>query len=156
MFSTPFNMTFKTATSGFMLGIALLLSCGCGDGRPSRVPVAGRVLIDGKPLAKAGVRFYPTGGRSSSGKTDIDGRFVLTCYEPNDGALVGNHQVVVAAIEEISGNTVKWHAPKKYAEPTTSGLQANIDGPIDDLKFDLTWSGDRPFLERDGKRVENR
>jgi hypothetical protein len=139
-----------------MLAVAIVFACGCGDGRPSRVPVSGRVLIDGKPLAKAGVRFYPTGGRSSSGRTDAEGRFVLTCYEPNDGALVGNHQVVVSGIEEISGSTIKWHAPKKYAEPATSGLQAKIDGPTDDIEFDLTWDGDKPFLERDGKRIEIR
>jgi hypothetical protein len=140
----------------FALALAALLSSGCGDGRPGRVPVSGRVLIDGKPLAQAGVRFYPPGGRSSSGKTDREGRFVLTCYEPSDGALVGNHKVIVAAIEEINGNTIKWHAPKKYALPDTSGLQATIEGATDDLKFDLTWDGDKPFLERDGQRVEIR
>lgn len=153
---TIFILRSTTATSALLLGFALSLLSGCGDGRPSRVPVSGRVMIDGKPLAKAGVRFYPTGGRSSAGKTDADGRFVLTCYEPNDGALVGSHQVIVAAIEEISGNTVKWNAPKKYAEPTTSGLRAKIDGPTDDLKFELSWGGDKPFLERDGVRIEIR
>jgi hypothetical protein len=156
MSQTFFSLRFEAVTSAIILGVALLLSCGCGDGRPSRVPVSGRVMIDGKPLAKAGVRFYPTGGRSSSGRTDAEGRFVLTCFEPNDGALVGSHKVIVAAIEEISGNTVKWNAPKKYAQPDTSGLQATIGGATDDLKFDLTWDGDKPFLERDGQRVEIR
>jgi hypothetical protein len=156
MLATAFNPMIQTAPSVFALAVAMLLCCGCSDGRPSRVPVSGRVLIDGKPLTHAAVRFYPPGGRSSSGKTDGDGRFVLTCYEPSDGALVGNHKVIVAAIEEINGNTIKWHAPKKYAQPDTSGLQATIDRATDDMKFELTWNGDKPFLERDGQRIEIR
>lgn len=138
------------------LAAACLVAGGCGDGRPSRVPVSGVVLLDGRPLPKAAVRFYPPEGRSSQGRTDASGRFVLTCYEPDDGALVGTHQVVVAAIEEINGTTIKWHAPKKYSEPHTSGLSAEIDGPRDDLKFELSWGGDRPHFEVDGRRVEIR
>src|SRR5688572_21947117 len=84
----------------FAVVLAALLSSGCGDGRPGRVPVSGRVLIDGKPLPQAAVRFCPPGGRSSSGKTDGGGRFVLACYEANDGALVATHKVIIAAIEE--------------------------------------------------------
>ena len=43
----------------FMLFFAVAV--GCGDGRPARVPVAGRVLIDGKPFERGYVRFVPQG-----------------------------------------------------------------------------------------------
>ena len=49
--------------------------CGCRDGRPTRVPVAGRVLIDGEPLGHGHVRFVPEGARPSGGLLDGDGRF---------------------------------------------------------------------------------
>ena len=43
----------------FMLFFAVAV--GCGDGRPARVAVAGRVLIDGKPVERGYVRFVPRG-----------------------------------------------------------------------------------------------
>lgn len=137
--------------------VAGISACaGCGDGRPQRVPVSGYVLIDGQPLAKAAVRFYPPNGRSSSGTTDASGRFSLSCFDVSDGALLGTHRVIVAAVDEVSGNTIKWRSPKKYSEADTSGIEATIDGPRDDLKLELTWGGDKPFLEIDGRRVEIR
>ena len=111
-------------------------------------PISGRVTIDGAPLTGAFVVFYPPSGRSSNGRTDSAGRFTLRCFEEADGALLGTHQVTVVAAQELSSHAMKWFAPKKYANHKTSGLQYNVEGPTDDAKFELTWNGGKPFIEK--------
>jgi hypothetical protein len=93
------------------------------------------------------VRFLPTGARGSGGALDENGRFTLTCFDPNDGATVGVHRVEVSACEGLSTTKFKWHAPKKYASYATSGLQQEIKGPNDKLVINLTWDGGQPFVE---------
>jgi hypothetical protein len=128
-----------------MMGLGV--AAGCGDGRPVRVPVAGQVLIDGQPLKYGFVRFLPENSRSSGGELDANGHFTLTCFEPNDGATLGMHRIEVSACEGLSATKFKWHAPKKYAAYSTSGLQQEIKGPADDLVINLTWDGGKPFVE---------
>jgi hypothetical protein len=115
------------------------------------VPVSGQVLVDGKPLTHGFIQLMPKGARASSGKIGPDGRFTLSCFEDGDGAVEGAHVVTVAAFEEMGPKAQRWHAPKRYADPATSGLTQTIDGPTDSLKVELTWSGwpgPKPFVER--------
>lgn len=122
---------------------------GCGDGRPARVPVSGQVLIDGKPLARGYVSFVPQNARASSGRLDENGRFSLTCFEREDGVVLGVHRVEVDAKEPIGEDKIRWHAPKKYASAETSGLTEEIRNPTDSLVINLTWgSQPGPFVER--------
>src|SRR5262245_26676316 len=102
----------KTATlSRFVVLVALwICTVGCGDGRPARVPVSGKVLIDGQPLKVGYIRFVPTGTRASGGSIDAKGRFTLMCFDPADGAVPGKHQVEVLASENLSRTQTKWHA----------------------------------------------
>ncbi|MBN2024225.1 MAG: hypothetical protein JW809_15690 [Pirellulales bacterium] len=132
--------------SAICLAIAILP--GCDGGRPKRVPVSGRVLIDDKPLAYGFIRLTPMGARPATATLDAEGRFTLTTFEPGDGVVPGAHPVSVLAAEPLSGSTQRWHAPKKYANPRTSGLSATIDGPNDDLVIRLTWAGGKSFVER--------
>lgn len=134
-----------------MLSMLLCLATGCGDGRPTRVTVTGRVLIDGKPLERGYVRFVPQGARPSGGQIGLDGRFVLTCYDGQDGAVLGQHAIEVSSNEPMPGNAMRWFAPKKYASYTTSGLTQEITGPTDNITIELTWSGGKPFVEQFGK-----
>lgn len=130
------------------LAVSLIVQLGCSDGLPERVPVAGIVTIDGKPLPKAFVNFYPESGRPSSARSDEAGRFILNCFEDEDGAQLGVHEVSVIAVQEINPNTMKWYAPKKYARVDTAGLKFTIDHPVDDLAIELSWDGGQPFIER--------
>jgi hypothetical protein len=61
------------------------------------VPVKGVVTVDGKPLAKATVRFLPVAGNSrlAFGVTDGEGSFELTTEEPGDGIWPGEYKVVI-------------------------------------------------------------
>lgn len=125
-----------------------MIACtGCGDGRPTRVPVAGQVLIDGKPVAHGGIMFVPEGARPSGSQLDKEGRFVLECYDGKDGAVLGKHRIEIAASEPLSPTRIRWHAPKKYADFKSSELTEEITGPIDSLVINLTWAGGKPFVE---------
>jgi hypothetical protein len=125
----------------------LLLCVGCGDDRPRRVPVSGKVLIDGKPLTHGFVRFIPSGARPSGGKLDARGCFTLSCFDGDDGAVPGRHRVEIAANETLSSTKVRWHAPKKYNDLGTSGITQEIDGPTDSVVINLSWQGGAPFVE---------
>jgi hypothetical protein len=132
-----------------LLAVVLFFAAGC-DSRPTRVPVSGKVFIDGEPLKYGAVVFVPDGGRQSTGIIDAMGNFKLTCFEPGDGALVGTHHVQVLSGESINNTTIKWYAPKKYADRRTSGLVQEIKGATDSVVINLTWKGntpDKPFTE---------
>jgi hypothetical protein len=130
-----------------LLALLLATAGGCGDGRPARVPVSGQVLIDSKPLAYGQIQFLPKGARASRGTLDEQGRFTLTCFDNNDGAVPGEHAVVVSGSEQISNTKSIWHAPKKYTDASTSTITQQITGPTDSLVINLTWDGGQPFVE---------
>ncbi len=129
---------------GLMLANSLL---GCGDERPNRVPVSGQVLIDGQPVTSGYIRFIPKNARPSGGKIGTDGKFTLTCFDGNDGVVLGMHRVEVSAAENLGNRSQRWHAPKKYANYATSGIKQVVDGPTNSMTIELTWDGGKPFIE---------
>lgn len=64
------------------------------------VPVAGRITVDGKPVADARVMFHPRGPqfRSPEGHTDGDGQFRLSFCEGYTGAPPGRYRVQLQLI----------------------------------------------------------
>jgi hypothetical protein len=128
--------------------LVLVLVTGCGDGKPTRVPISGKVLIDGKPLTMGSIVFIPQGARPSGSAIDKEGHFVLTCYQHGDGAVLGAHRVSVTAAQNIGETAIRWEAPKLYSDIKTSGLIENVDGPADDVVINLTWNGGKPFVEK--------
>ena len=142
--STPYRSKRQ-----LLVGAALMIAfAGCGDGRPPRVPVSGSVLIDGQPLTRGNIKFVPEGGRPSAGSIGEDGKFTLTCYDGNDGAIPGMHRVQVASNRIISDSKIEWFAPRSYADFRTSGIEVQIQEPTNDLKIELTWGNRRgPYIE---------
>lgn len=130
-----------------MLAI-LALAAGCSDGRPGRVPIQGRVTIDGKPLEAGNICFYPGENRVAMGKIQPDGTFTLSTYDFGDGCVTGRHPVSVNASKMINQQTMRWYAPKKYAGADTSGLEFEVTEPTDEAEIKLSWEGGKPFDER--------
>ena len=128
-------------------GIALVSAAGCSDGRPVRVKVSGQVQIDGKPLTHGFVQVLPNNDRAASGKIGTDGRFTLTTYEPNDGCVPGKHRACVVAVEPLGATKQRWHAPKRYANPESAGLEVDVPKETDALVIKLSWEGGQPFEE---------
>jgi predicted small lipoprotein YifL len=136
---------------------------GCGSRNPATVPVSGVVTYQGEPVVGAQVSFMAEGAaRAAFGETDSQGRFQLSTYGTNDGAVVGSHTVTVskAPDESIGGagmspddpdggyaaamaqasqqTTPKGALPEKYGNPNQSGLTAEVTqaGP-NEFPFEL-------------------
>lgn len=128
-----------------ILALPLLLTTGCGDGRPKRVEVSGKVLVDGKPMQYGIIQVLPPGHRAATGTIQPDGSFTLGCYEKDDGCVPGTHPVRVDGREPLGLTKTKWHAPKHFAFPGTSRVNVTIDAPTEELVVELSSGSKKPF-----------
>jgi len=128
-----------------MVGLSVL--AGCGAKGPETFPVSGQVLIDGEPLTHGFVQVVPNDARAAQAPIGEDGTFTLTSFENGDGCAPGTHPVAIIAVETLSPTSQKWHAPKKYMSPDTSGLTITVPQETDKVTLELTWDGAEPFVE---------
>ena len=128
----------------------LALLAGCGGG-PEIVPVSGKVTIDGQPLTKGVIQVIAEGYRPAMGDIQADGSFTLTTDKPNDGCVRGNHKVAIIGDETLGPASRKWHAPPDYADFVKSGLTLTVDKPTKDARFELSWKGGKPYVEKFNK-----
>lgn len=158
------NLRSCKSSVAVWLSLAAGLSCltGCGgddDGRLPTAPVKVTVTYQGKPVENAVVTFTdPQSPPPAFGKTDADGVTTLTTYETGDGAILGNHTVMIVK-QEFAGvikeeadqesedydpspgasplPKVKDLLPKKYALPGTTDLSAEVVTGDNRFTFDL-------------------
>jgi hypothetical protein len=127
------------------LAVGLLLTIGCGGpDRPVTYPATGTVLFQGEPVEGATVRFIPTDGRPASGQTDASGRFTLSTYEPDDGAVAGEHTVLVSKVVQLDPSDQSGYPemrsvlPKQYGQANQSPLKVTVDaGGENDFPLEL-------------------
>jgi hypothetical protein len=131
--------------------LVLLLVPGCGPaGRSPLGKVAGTVYYNGEPVEEAEIVFHNPKGRSATGQV-ADGSIqnIITYDRLNDGVPLGTLTVTIHPVvdrEEIlktkpgqrPKNAPKPPFPKKYADPKTSGLIAEIKSGKNVLRFELT------------------
>jgi hypothetical protein len=85
---------------------ALLLGCGGDPRKPKLGRVSGKVTYNGKPVTKGVVSFVPVSGpgtatgQSATGEIGSDGSYQLTTFESGDGAVLGEHRVIVQSRED--------------------------------------------------------
>jgi len=146
----------------------LLAAAGCGRSLPPVAPVSGRVMLAGKPVTTGAVWFYPAAsGRPAIGEIGSDGRYTLATFAAADGALLGEHRVVIEAREinrtfasppkaaadlpadlpeevrrEIGAGMglrekVTWFVPEIYAAASTTPLRADVKPGSNTIDFDL-------------------
>lgn len=154
------------------VGVSLLTAlalCGCSGktDRPTTYSVSGQVAYQQKPVEGASVSFWAEGAsRAAQGTTDKDGKFTLSTFELNDGAIEGTHKVTVvksppgaapAAAAPVAGSdpmeltkvyraTIAANAkptkpalPAKYALPSTTPIEAVVKaGDNEPFVFQLT------------------
>lgn len=98
-----------------LAGAALLLSACSGDPL-GRHAVSGNVKVDGKPLAKGNINFWPVDGQATSGGGEIiDGKFSV----PKASGLVnGKYRVAVNAA-----------IPGSAGQPDANALPGDIPPP---------------------------
>jgi hypothetical protein len=136
------------------IAAALLLAIGCGrEEGPPRHPVAGSVLIDGKPQARVLVQLVRADDSGDaalgndaypSGYTDADGKFLIGKDEPQPGVVEGDYQLLfmwmssgdLDAFDKLNGRYAdRARSPHKIVVPS-DGLQS--------LEFRLTTTGGDP------------
>jgi hypothetical protein len=129
------------------MAAGVMIVVGCSDGRPRTYPVQGRIRFeDGRPVPFGVVEFRSAsyGGRTARGEIDQRGHFNLRTFADNDGALPGEHKVVVVQYldptvwknsslrkppaapehERHSNQTVL--VDRRYADYRTSDLAATV------------------------------
>lgn len=161
-------MWFRKGSVGMVWAVAgclIAFPSGCSERikQPNLVKVSGIVTYKGAPLPKALVAFQPVDSSGSplvaSGQTNDEGRFELTTLREKDGCPLGNKVVVITAVEggDRGGKPDFQHnsdialepgmpgykepkslIPKRYADPTTSGLTATVEaGKANTFEFAL-------------------
>lgn len=149
-----------------LIALSVLAGCGGAADRPDLVPVKGTVLLNGQPVSGATVTFSnEKAPRSAQGVTDAEGKFQLTSYDTNDGAIEGEHSITITkaaavsdssqitqanAMEMMKKNTGAMKGklsdqkpemvlPAKYADAKTSGEKRTVKkGDSNDFKLELT------------------
>ena len=121
--------------------IALLLLClffvGCGDGNPATYPVEGQVRFEDGTVPRFGsIEFFNEELEvNARGKIDRDGKFTVCTYTDGDGAVEGNHKIVIIQLTSgalvTKSNTIVEHDHGKlidssYLDYRTSDLECNI------------------------------
>ena len=128
-----------------VLVLGSLPGCGQRQDVPETAPARGLVLYQGKAVNEAEVMFHPQAeGHPAVGRTDADGRFVLTTYDAKDGAVLGTHAVTVrlmptGGLPGMEADSAGAAAiPEKYADPSRSLLTAEVKaGEDNEFKFEL-------------------
>jgi hypothetical protein len=139
--------------------LVVALVAGCSDGakgrtdRPDVVEASGTLTYKGTAVEGATVVLVPQekSGYAASGLTDASGRFELSAFTPDTGAVPGKYKVTVSKVEappaaagpegghdESETPPSRDLLPAKYKDATTTDLTAEIpkDG-TSDLTFDL-------------------
>lgn len=113
--------------------LAILLATGCNSGQLKTYPVQGQVVFeDGSPV-KVGTVETKAVGKSiqATGLIAKDGTFTLRTYRDNDGAIAGEHKVVI--VQMIPVEDIPNYRPstmgvvnRKHASYHTSGLTMTV------------------------------
>ncbi len=139
--------------------VCMLPYAGCGGIEEfPRAAATGTVTCEGKGVAKAIVYFEPlmngnsaVAGKQGFGLTDENGKFVISTYGENDGAVIGKHKVRVGRSE----GTPKCDCALIPDEPL---MEVEVKSDIEnnfDLVLHKASAVDRKREEELKKRMEN-
>jgi hypothetical protein len=116
-----------------------MVAGGCGP-RRELVPVHGRVLLDGQPLAFGGVSFQSESGQPATARIEPNGSFTLAVFGEGAGAVPGPSRVLVTCYEGQRQSAAdrdrepflgKLLIPDRYTAYETSGLAIDVQPGMD-------------------------
>ena len=131
---------------GAVLGASLVLAFfgGCGSDRMRTAVVLGKVTYKDKPVPNGTVMFVPEKGPPATGEIQADGTYRLKTEGHGDGAILGKHAVIIAALEDMSKRLPEERTPlpapiipAKYERTVTSGLTADVKAGENKIDFVL-------------------
>ena len=129
----------------WLLVAALMLNAGCGDSSnfPKTYPVTGTVKLNGAAVEGATVTFQLMDGKENAiGSTDKSGKFTLSMFRPNDGAVAGQYKVSISKYDVepvkssalVPGQIASGDLPADYGPPTSGvGGTKGATGPKNGL-----------------------
>lgn len=138
-----------------LLLTAVMLAGGCRPAGPDVQFVEGVVVLDGRPLADAMVRFMPAKqqGISATGMTDGQGVFRLSATQGQrygGGTVEGTYIVTVSKLEPkrageipVDGSPapdvpMREVVPKMFTDTATSPLRAAVAAGRNSFRFDVS------------------
>jgi hypothetical protein len=115
---------------------ALVMSVGCSQS--DKIEIGGRVTRkDGSPLVGAKVTFRaPGSGRTATGVTDADGRYVLGTSKPGEGIPPEGYYVTVSEDLGTENAPISPTIHEKYTRPSDSGLKFKVQ-PGGETTYDI-------------------
>jgi hypothetical protein len=132
-----------------LIGLAGAFGAGCGEGPPKLVEVEGVVTLNGEPLEKIRVEFWPfNDGPQSAALTDEQGRFTLLTWDgEKKGAILGKHKVVMQDVSIVTRfvgredvDVTDGRKPRiayHYTNATTTPLELELTGERRDLVLEV-------------------
>ena len=131
--------------SHLLIGVFCGLAIGCDNTTREVAPVYGIVTVDSKPLFQGRVLFAPVAkgddmnpGKPAMGKIQEDGKYRLTTYQENDGAIIGEHWVTIINSEEDLPDGVpefaRLQVPEKVTVAPSKDNEINIELTRDVVK----------------------
>jgi len=129
--------------SSLIVVLTLCGICGCGGGpndAPQTAPVSGVVRVNGEPVARPIVTFYPEKGLSGIGVGNEEGAFTVKTNGRN-GAPLGKCKVTVVGGNDASGEIppADGNEMTLLEKPRLNAKYANQD--TTDLIVDVTEEG---------------
>lgn len=132
--------------------VAAVVSCctlaGCGGANtPDTGNVSGVVTYNGAPLSDVMVTFVPSNGRPASGPTDAAGKYTLSTFGTDDGAVLGEHKITITSAQadipmpgtpEEAQAAPKAPFPQSYMSVETSTLTATVESGSNEINLELT------------------
>lgn len=124
----------------YALGCIILCACvGCG-GNENLGRVAGTVTLDGEALPNAFIIFAPTsGGTTSYGRTDAEGKYEMMFSDNEKGAWLGENRVQINTGDvdpTMSGAGSKEKVPAVYNQKSTLLVQVDSGSNTHDFELD--------------------
>jgi len=124
----------RRSSAGISLAFAaglLLAHSGCGGAKQvATVPVTGTVSFKGSLVPDAYVVFLPASGPRATATTDAAGHFQLMTMQPEDGAVPGEHVVLIEKSEPLVAadpySKRKPIIPPAYGDPQQSPLRKKV------------------------------
>lgn len=144
-------LTNRKAICGALALVFVGGAIGCSsENRIETATVSGSVTYNGDPLQIGSLLFVPVGGGpSAEANIGTDGSFEMGTYDDDDGAVLGEHKVMITAFTAPGGSGLPEDVidgdgapvsviPDFYGDLEKSGLKINVKSGDNSIDFVLT------------------